>query len=591
LQTASEFLKGEPSLIVTSQLWQRLLARLKFNPHRGGQRRSAWLPYISFFCIGLLLVVGCGRPPSNPTASSPAAGSNDRLVIGVKASRVSTLDPADAYSTVSGNLLYNLGDRLYTYESGTNKLKPQLATALPTVSDDRLLYTIPLRKDVVFHDGTPFNAKAMEFSLQRFIKNEGGPSALLGNVVQTTGDKGQSYGITATGDYELTIELKQPFAAFSDLLAFSGMVAVSPTAYKDAVGKDAAGNGKFKPTEFVGTGPYKLEKFENDTIQLTTFDKYWGEKPQNKGVILQFYPSGANLFNAFRTGTVDMTYQSLDPVQIEALEKQAKDEKSWQVFAGSGNGITYLTLNTKTPEFKNPKVRQAFAAMIDRDLLNQRVFRGQVEPLYTLIPNIFDVSQPVLKQTKTPDQVKALLKEAGYSESKPLNLAFWHRSNVSSDVAAASTIKAAIERDYGTLVKVEPKSIESTTAYDNLDKGTYPIFMLDWSGDFYDPDNYIEPFLACEKGSVAQGCTEGETKNQGSFFYSDRANQLIQQSRQETDPAKRKKLFEDLQTIVAEEVPFIPLWQNKDYVFAQTNLQGVRLESTQQFSFASLTKS
>jgi peptide/nickel transport system substrate-binding protein len=357
------------------------------------------------------------------------------------------------------------------------------------------------------------------------------------------------------------------------------------------VGKDATGNGKFKPTEFVGTGPYKLDQFANDTIQLTAFDKYWGEKPKNEGVILQFYPSGANLFNAFRTGTVNMTYQSLDPVQIEALEKQAKEENSWQVVAGSGNGITYLTLNTKTPEFKNPKVRQAFAAMIDRDLLNQRVFRNQVEPLYTLIPNIFDVSQPVLKQQKTPDQVKALLKEAGYSEQKPLTLLFWHRSNVSSDVAAASKIKESIEQNYSTLVKVDLKSIESTAAYDNLDKGTYPIFMLDWSGDFYDPDNYIEPFLSCEKGSVAQGCTEGETKNQGSFFYSDRANQLIQQARQEIDPAKRKKLFEDLQKILADEVPFIPLWQNKDYIFAQTNLQGVRLESTQQFSFASLAKS
>jgi peptide/nickel transport system substrate-binding protein len=121
------------------------------------------------FGLCWLLAVGCGRstPPGGGTGS-------DRVVIGTTA-KIRTLDPADAYEIFSGNLLYNLGDRLYTYEQGTSNLKPQLATALPTISADGLTYTIPLRKGVKFHDGTLFNAKAMAFSLQRFIENSGQP--------------------------------------------------------------------------------------------------------------------------------------------------------------------------------------------------------------------------------------------------------------------------------------------------------------------------------------------------------------------------------------------------------------------------------
>ncbi|HEY9824838.1 MAG TPA: ABC transporter substrate-binding protein, partial [Stenomitos sp.] len=200
------------------------------------QRHSNALRVGSLFWLCVVLTTACGRstpPPGGGTGS-------DRVVIGTT-SKYRTLDPADAYEVFSGNLLYNLGDRLYDYETGTGKLKPKLATALPKVSGDGLTYTIELRKGVKFHDGTAFDAKAMAFSLQRFIENGGNPSGLLADPVKK---------IEATAPYELTITLKKPFVGFPNLLAFSGLVAVSPKAYKK-------GPGQFLPNEFVGTGPYK----------------------------------------------------------------------------------------------------------------------------------------------------------------------------------------------------------------------------------------------------------------------------------------------------------------------------------------------
>ena len=521
--------------------------------------------------LSLLLTTSCGKstPPGGGTGS-------DRLVIGTTA-KFRTLDPADSYEVFSGNLLYNLGDRLYDYEPGSGKLKPKLATALPKVSEDGLVYTIPLRKGVKFHDGTSFDAKAMAFSLERFIANGGNPAGLLSDPVKS---------VQATGDLELTITLKKPFAAFTNLLAFSGLVAVSPKTYKK-------GAGQFLPNQFVGTGPYKLVKVGGDSIRLEVFEDYWDTKPTNKGVNIQIFSSPANLFNAFRTGSIDVAYQSLDPDQIQALENDAK-KGDWQAISGPSNFITFLMLNTKDEALSKVKVRQALAAMINRDVLNNRVFRGQAESLYTLVPTIFTgISQPVFKaqqQKLGKDQIRGLLKDSGYSPGKPLKLNLWYRSNLTSDGVAAATIKAMVGQGYSDVVQLEVNSVDSATAYQNLAKGTYPMFMLDWAGDYYDPDTYLQPFLACEKGSVKTGCQKGQSQSWGSFFYSDRANQLIDQQRQIRDPKQRLKPLTELQAILAKDVPYIPLWQKKDYVFAQKGIKGIQLQPSQQFPFWTLSK-
>jgi peptide/nickel transport system substrate-binding protein len=525
----------------------------------------------SLFCLCLFLATSCGKstPPGGGTGS-------DRLVIGTTA-KFRTLDPADAYEVFSGNLLYNLGDRLYDYEKGSGKLKPKLAKALPQISEDGLVYTIPIRKGVKFHDGTPFDARAMAFSLNRFIANGGNPSGLLSDPVKS---------IEATGEFELTITLKKPFAGFPNLLAFSGLVPVSPKVYKK-------GAGQFLPNQFVGTGPYKLVKVGGDSIRLEVFDQYWDAKPTNKGINIQIFSSPANLFNAFRTGSIDIAYQSLDPDQIQALENAAK-KGDWQAISGPSNFITFLMLNTKDEALSKVKVRQALAAIVNRDVLNNRVFRGQAEPLYTLVPTIFTgISQPVFKaeqQKLGRDRVRNLLKESGYTSGKPLNLNLWYRSNLTSDGVAAATIKAMVGQGYSDVVQLDVSSVDSATAYKNLDKGTYPMFMLDWAGDYYDPDTYLQPFLACEKGSLKTGCQKGQSQSWGSFFYSDRANKLIDQQRKIRDPKQRLKPLTELQAIVAKEVPYIPLWQKKDYVFAQKSIKGIQLQPSQQFPFWTLSK-
>lgn len=528
------------------------------------------------FCLCCFLAVSCQR--STPELRSPTAGSG-RITLGTT-STINTLDPADAYGTFPSSLLYNLSDRLYTYKLGTTDLEPQLATALPIVSANGLTYTVPLRQGVIFHDGTSFNAKAMVFSLQRFIKNGGAPSFLLSDLVNT---------VKPTAEYELTITLKKPFAAFPSLLAFSGACAVSPQAYEIKA-------GSFKADSLVGTGPYKLVKYGTDLLRLDAFDQYWGnkwgKKPVNQGLDIQFFSSPANLYNAFRTGAVDVAYQSLALDQIRNLQ-QGAPTAGWQIIEKSGGGINYLTLNLKSPPFDQLEVRQAIASIIDRPLLQDRIFQGQIDPLYSLIPNTLDEQKPVFKEQYGDSDLAratAFLSKAGYNTTNPLKVEFWYRSNLINDQLAAITLRAATKKRLGGLMQIDLKSIESTTAYKNLDKGVYPMFLLDWTPDFLDADNYIQPFMECAKGSAIDGCTDGSSFLQGSFYYSDRANQLIDQSRKTQNPEARKKLFAELQDLLAQDVPFIPLWQSKDYLFTQKWIQGASLEVTHKVPFWTLRK-
>ena len=529
---------------------------------------------IALFCLCCLLTASCGQG-ANRSPNSIGDNANNRVTIGTT-SKLRTIDPADAYESISGQLLRNLGDTLYTYESGTTKLIPHLATAMPKVSQDGLTYTIPLRQGVIFHDDTPFNAAAMEFSLQRFIKNGGGPAMLLGDAVES---------VKATGEYELTFQLKKPFAAFPSLLTFSGMCAVSPKAYE-------IGEGKFKPDTFVGTGRYKLAKYGSDSLKFDVFDKYWGEKPVNKGIDLLLLSSSSNLFNTFRTGAIDVAYLSLDADQVRSLDEGAKKGK-WQEIAGESSTVSYMTLNIKSKPLDKLEVRQAIAAAMDRPLINNRVLRGQGQPLYSLIPTTFDVQKPVFKELygdANTAKAKELLTKAGYSATNPFVLQIWYPSSSTKRALVASTMEALAKLKMDGIMQVEINSVEAPTLWQNIEKGIYPAVLVDWYADFFDADNYIQPFLDCATGSAAGGCEKGASQGQGSFYYNDRVNQLIDKQRKEANPQTRKALFAEIQDILGQDVPFIPLWQDKDYTFAQNSITGVRLEPTQSFPFWFLKK-
>ncbi len=542
------------------------------------RRWSGMKKFLTLFCICLLLVVSCARSTQTSNSASSIGSSSigdGRITIGTTA-KPRTLDPADAYELSSLGLVFNMSDRLYNYEPGSTEIKPQLATALPKVSSDGLTYTIPIRKGVVFHDGTPFNAQAMEFSIQRFIENKGKPSFLLSDTISS---------VKATGDEELTIKIKKPFAAFPSLLAFSGVCAISPKAYE-------IGPGKFKPDIFVGTGPYKLAKYGTDSLRFDVFDQYWGEKPANKGINLQIQTSPVNLYNAFQTGTVDVIYQSLQPDQIRKLQENAQ-KGELQAINAKSSVVSYMVLNRNQKPLDKLEVRSAIAFLINRPLIMERALYGQADPLYSMIPNTFNVSLPLFKDKYGDgkfDQAKQLLTAAGFSKENPAKVQIWFPTSSPTRTLAAQTIKALADTKLDGILQFEVQNVEPATFFEKVPKGLYPAALLDWYPDFLDPDNYVQPFLGCQKGSVEKGCEEGGSQSQGSFYYSEAMNKLIDQQRQEQNPAARQKIFAEIQSQVVNDLPYIPLWQNKDFVFAQKGVNNVKLDPTQNLIYKNIKK-
>ncbi|MBD1912738.1 peptide ABC transporter substrate-binding protein [Leptolyngbya sp. FACHB-16] len=526
--------------------------------------------FVGLCGLCIALIVGCGS--SQDTASqgnSPAAQTTGGRITMGTTQKVETLDPADAYTIFTGILMYNMGDRLYTYKPGTTELTPQLATEMPTVSDDGLTYKIPLRQGVTLHDGTPFNAEVMKFSIDRFMTNGGGPSFLLSDLVDS---------VTASGEYELTLKLKYPFSAFPSVLSFWGVTPVSPKSYKIA-------EGSFQPETFVGSGPYKLASLGSDFIKLDVNENYWGDKPANQGIDIQIFASPANLYNTFKTKGVDVAYQTLDPDQVASLQRESQ-QGGWQVIEAGSNVVNYMTLNQKIEPTNDLTIRKAIAAMIDRNLINNRVFQNQAAPLYSLIPTSFDIYKPGFKEAYGDgnfDLAKQLLAEAGYSESKPFTFEIWYPSASTTRSIVANTLKESIEAALPGLVTVSVQSAERATLSKGVDSGLYQTVLLNWYPDFYDADNFMQPFVTCDEGSPEKLCTKGASQGNGSFYYSEQANQLVKDQRAERDPQARNKMFEELQDLVVADVPYIPLWQDKDFVFAQSGVNNVAIEPTQLF--------
>ena len=542
--------------------------------------------FLAWFAIAIILITalwGCtnGRASSNKLGISDRTA--ERIVLGTT-SKIRTLDPADANEFFISNVFYNTLERLYTYKEGSSEIVPQLATEMPKISEDGLTYTVPVRTGIKFHDRTNFNAYTMKFALDRFIESKGAPASILSDVIES---------ISVPSETELIFKLKQPLQFFPKFLAFTGAAAISPQVYKH-IKDEKSGKLLFLPDKLIGTGPYQVTQFvEGSYLRLDAFPDYSGRnKPKNRGVDIQFFSSNANLLNAFKTGAVDVAFQTLTPTQVKNVEANAKPN-GWTIASGQGATILYMVLNSQQAPLNDVRVRQALAAAIDRPLLESRIFFNQRTPLYTLIPSAFSDSKPVFQQKYGDGNGKLarqLLESAGYSDDKPAQISIWYSPKYggNGDVIA-STLRASIQKNVGKILQIKTERVENTVGYAFIDKGVYPAYLLDWVPDILDPDNYIKPFLECEEAE-GDRCTKGGTQFQGSFYNNKLMNELIASQRKEQDVTKRSQILQQIQEILAQDVPFIPLWQNKEYAFAQRGVNGVKIEPNQQLPYWNISK-
>lgn len=483
--------------------------------------------------------------------------------------RGTTFDPADCTQIFSWKVNDDLFDGLTVLDPETSEVYKQLATDW-SISQDRMVYTFKLRDRVLFQDGTPFDAEALKFSLQRAATIGGNAGFFLKLYVHAD-------QIEVVDPLTIKIPLKTPFVDFLPLISIPVYAPVSPASYTMK---------EFRPADPVGTGPYQLTLWEKGAlIKLERFADYWNkdEPPKNDGCYWRIFTKPTPLKILFVNREVDMVWREL------SLEDVAEVTQDPNVGTSEGLGqIRFLVVNSNFPPFDKIEVRKAIAAAIDRVEISNTVYLGLEPPLYSLIPErLPEFHQRVFKEMYGDGNIEmaqGLLQDAGFSRDKPLKMDLWytpaHYGGEEAD--AALMIKNQLERT--EMIQVELKSQEWTTYSSKSRKAELgPVYLLGWGAAFIAPDWYTTPFLSSH-GSLAVRTGAAFQDNQHLF-------DLVEEQKAELDPDKRKGILTEIQQITADQAFFIPYIQRMSrVVYWKDTISGVRVGPGSGFGLASIKK-
>ena len=463
----------------------------------------------------------------------------DNIIL-ASAGKIESLDPAQANTIRTLQILSALGDTLYKIDNKGN-LQPVLASGPPLAGKHGLLIDIPLKENISFHDGSIFNANAMKFSLDRFMK--------IGTLNYLLNDKIES--IEVKNEFLLRIKLKKPSSSFKKLLTSVNLTPISPKSYSKY-------RGKFNNKSFIGTGPYSLESFNLNQQTIKPFKNYWGEKPRNKGINFINYSNSSTLFGAIKAKEVDVLISnSINDIQRLTLNNMVKNGK---LNSGEGDPIEigYITFKSNTLPLGNKKIREALTYSLDRELVSQRVSFGTREPLRSIVPTHFHKNEISPWPKYDPGFARSLLKKEGYCKTDILTIPLTFRSNVPADKLLALTWKDQIKRDLSDCIKITLNGIESTTVYKQLSEGAFEAVILDWTGAYPDPEAYLNPLLSCNE-IKNNTCLKGEAVFSGSLWGDNEVQKLLNKSESLNGEIRLNSLIK-VEELAAQGSAYMPVW-------------------------------
>ena len=487
------------------------------------------------------------------TQSGCQVSSTSQRITVASAGSISSLDPAQVSTVHSLQLLSAIGDPLYSLNKD-GSLQPRLAASEPTISADGRLVTIPLRTDVRFHDGTRFDAKAMAFSLRRFLR--------IGTLSYVVGDRIKAVEVEAP--HVLRLELNRRSTSLEGLLTSINLTPLSPRAYANH--KDS-----FLHDNFVGTGPYRLTKFNEKQQRLEPFEQYWGDPPKNPGLDLISLSNSTALFGALRSGEVDVLLSaSIDEDQRHALNQQAK-RGDLHESVGPAMEIGYITLLSNNAPLSDQRLRQAIALSLDRDEVSERVSYGLRRPLRALIPPSLPGGGVAPWPKHNPKEAKTLLRQSGYCQGSQLEVPLTFRSNVPADKLLALTWQAQVQRDLADCMVLKLDGVESTTVYRQLGEGAFKAVILAWLGSYPAPEAYLNPLLSC---SNAEGhvCLDGEAAISGSFWSAPGLQTALQDS-DSVRGAPRVAVLNTIEELTVNGAAYIPVWLESPRSWSQRSVK------------------
>jgi len=529
---------------------------------------------------GILIVVILIAGVVGYILATPKTTVKNTLIMGTTDSVETCLDTARAYDYFGWEIIQSLGCPLVEYKAGAtgaaSDIVPSLATSWSS-SADGLQWTFNLRQGVKYADGTEFTADDVKYTFDRGIGISDPDGAFVGigygDIIQN---------VTVVSKYVVQFNLKIPFAAFLSLMACQASYIVDPkyapmagsswsvsdvVVYKDG---DARGSNP------MGLGPYTLTTWtrvagKDTELDLTANPNYWNAGsgyPKTTNIVIKFYADSSDLALAITSGDVDVAFRQLASTDITNMMSNT----NLHVWNGTGAFIQYLCLQEKYAPFNNAQIRQAVAAAINRTDLVQTVFQGQAQPLYSLIPNgMFghtDAFQTLGDANYT--YTRQVLAQYGYNENNKLTFTLWYETSGHYPQSAQQALVLQSSLEASGVISVTLQGLD-WAAYHNARTGeTMQAYIMGWYPDYIDPDDYIQPFLQSAGDSWLH-----------ENYANSQMDQLVQWARANTTTATRENLYGQIQNLMVQDSPIVPLYQSTAYAVTKTNVHGVYLDITQ----------
>ncbi|ABO49030.1 extracellular solute-binding protein, family 5 [Desulforamulus reducens MI-1] len=457
-----------------------------------------------------------------------------------------SLDPAEANNMSEAKVLSNIFEGLVRYQSGTSEIEPCLATHWE-LSKDGCSWVFHLRKNVTFHDGTPFNAQAVKISIERQLPPQKKDTMSYGSFTF-----GMLKKIEVIDNYTINFLLTTPYSPFLRNLAMPWAAPIiSPSSLKNL------GNDKML---LAGTGPFYLADWRNGAPILLANEKYWDKKPFIKS--LSFLPqSPQQRLASLNKGTVEMA-------DVSGLPGDTIKAQNVITTSQSSASLSYLGMFNNRPPFNNDKVRRALCMAIDTRELTKNIFGDQSLAANSILPpEILGYNKNLRPYFGGPEKAKALLSQYGYTEGLDITLITYNTPrpyNPLGGTELATTIKKQLAK---AGIRVNVKVYPWHEFKSALRKQEGDAFLFGWVSDNLDPDNFLYTLLASDE----------ITKTNLTHYKNSEVDRLISAAQREQDEKIRKRLYYHAQQIMLQDTPMVFLNYGQDKIALTKNIQNLKL--------------
>lgn len=447
------------------------------------------------------------------------------------------LDPVFSSALVDRQVLNQIYDKLVDIDKDL-KVVPMLATSW-SVEGNGTVYVFKLRQGVKFHDGTDFDAEAVKFNLERALTAEGS---------RRKGELAPVKEVQVMDKYTVRVMLKEPFSPFLYVLSDRAGMMVSPTAAK-RYGQELANNP-------VGTGPFRfVERRRQDRIVLQKNEGYWRKGyPKIDELVYRPFPDDDVRVANLLSGAVTV----ITPVAPKDLAR-VRSDSNLSLYAFPGLGFQGVWLNVTRPPFNNKALRQAFAATIDREVIDRVVFLGTATPANGPFPPgspAYDPTIPIPKRDIA--LAKRKLQEAGF----PNGFTFTLLTAPGPLLTQLAQVYQSMAAEAG--IRIQIQQVEFGTLLDRTDRKDYEAALLGWSGR-PDPDGNIYDFMRCG----------GPLNNAG--YCNPKVDALLNRARATRVMEVRRSLYSDALKVTLDDVPYVYVYHPQVLIGASKRLVGLPL--------------